>query len=232
MRIVKQLLAAVTTGLVAMTVSATPANPELGKDYYLLEHPRPVSAKDKVEVIEFMWYNCPHCGSFEPAITSWVKKQGEKIAFAQVPVAFNEQFVPQQKLFYTLEEMGKAEEFNAKVFNAIHVERRRVDTDRSILAFAEKSGLDTKKFTELYKSYAIQMKARRATQMQKDYKVDGVPMVVIGGKYVTSPAVVGSQLQNQPQSMQLAATLQVMDHLVKLAAADLKPAKQAKPAKK
>jgi thiol:disulfide interchange protein DsbA len=45
---------------------------------------------------------------------------------------------------------------------------------------------------------------------------------------VTSPAVVGVALANQPESMQQAAALQVMDHLVAKVAAERPPALQPK----
>lgn len=231
MKLLKKVLLGVAAGLVAVSAWATPANPEPGKDYFLLEKPKPVTG-DKVEVIEFMWYNCPHCAAFEPSISAWKKKKAADINFTQVPVAFNSGFVPQQKLFYTLEAMGKLDDMNSKIFRAIHVERKRVDTPTTILDFVGRNGLDKDQFKKIYDSFAIETKARRATQMQGEYMVDGVPMVVIGGRYVTSPAIVGSQLGNQPESMTMEATLQVMDYLVKLSAEQAKSSKPATPAKK
>ena len=55
-------------------------------------------------------------------------------------------------------------------------------------------------------------------------------MIAIDGRYVTSPAVVGVALANQPESMQQAAALQVMDHLVAKVAAE--KAAGSTPAKK
>jgi thiol:disulfide interchange protein DsbA len=147
-----------------------------------------------------------------------------------VPVAFRDSFVPQQKLYYTLEAMGKADELTPKIFQAIHVENQRINTDKTILAYIEKIGLDKQKFLDLYNSFGVQTKARRAAQLQEAYKVDGVPMIAIDGRYVTSPAVVGVALANQPESMQQAAALQVMDHLVAKVAAE--KAAGSTPAKK
>ena len=145
-------------------------------------------------------------------------------------MAFRDSFVPQQKLYYTLEAMGKADELTPKIFQAIHVENQRINTDKTILAYIEKIGLDKQKFLDLYNSFGVQTKARRAAQLQEAYKVDGVPMIAIDGRYVTSPAVVGVALANQPESMQQAAALQVMDHLVAKVAAE--KAAGSTPAKK
>jgi len=230
MKLMKQMLAAVSLAVVAATAHASPQAPANGSDYKTLEKAQPTESAGKVEVTEFFWYDCPHCAAWDPSLTAWVKKQGDKISFKKVPVAFRDSFVPQQKLYYTLEAMGKADELTPKIFQAIHVENQRINTDKTILAYIEKIGLDKQKFLDLYNSFGVQTKARRAAQLQEAYKVDGVPMIAIDGHYVTSPAVVGVALANQPESMQQAAALQVMDHLVAKVAAE--KAAGSTPAKK
>ncbi len=157
MRFHQKLLAAVSFGLLALTASvgasASPANPQVGSDYRVLEQAQPTDSGNKVEVIEFFWYDCPHCAAWDPSLTAWVKKQGDKINFKKVPVAFRDTFVPQQKLYYTLEAMGKAEELTPKIFRAIHVDGERINTDKTILAYIEKIGLDKQKFLDLYNSF-------------------------------------------------------------------------------
>jgi len=224
MRFYQQLLAAVSFGVLALSASvnasASPANPQVGTDYRILDQAQPTESGAKVEVTEFFWFDCPHCAAWDPSLSAWVKKQGDKINFKKVPVAFRDSFVPQQKLYYTLEAMGKADEVVPKIFRAIHVEGQRINTDKTILAFIEKAGIDKQKFLDLYNSFGVQTKARRAAQLQEAYKVDGVPMIAIDGRYVTSPSVVGVALANQPESMQQAAALQVMEHLVAKVAAE------------
>jgi thiol:disulfide interchange protein DsbA len=220
MRFLKQACVIMSLGFAAMTATASPANPQDGTDYRLLQPAQPTESGNKVEVTEFFWYSCPHCAAFDPALSAWVKKQGDKIAFKQVPVQFRESFIPQQKMYYALEAMGKTGEMNPKIFRAIHVDRQAIDTDDTILDFVVKQGIDKKTFTDLYNSFGIQTKVRRAAQLQESYKVDGVPMIAIGGRYVTSPSIAGASMANQPESMQQAASLQVMDALVLKAAAD------------
>jgi len=231
MRMFRFALAAISLSLLAVSAGASPANPQNGTDYRTLEQAQPTDSGKKIEVTEFFWYNCPHCAAFDPSLSAWVKKQGDKIVFKQVPVAFRDSFIPQQKLYYALEAMGKTAELNPKIFQAIHVDDQRVDTDKTILAFIEKQGIDKQKFLDLYNSFGIQTKTRRAAQLQEAYKIDGVPTIAIDGRYMTSPAIAGTALAGQPESMQQAAALQVMDHLVaqliaeKAGAAD-KPAKK------
>ncbi|RQO37329.1 disulfide bond formation protein DsbA [Herminiimonas sp. KBW02] len=214
MRFIQHLLAVASLSLFAATAGASPTAPVNGTDYRTLEKAQQVDSGKKVEVTEFFWYSCPHCSALEPSLEAWVKKQGDKINFKRVPVAFRDSFIPQQKLYYTLEALGWVNSLHGKVFRAIHVERQPLDTDKQIADFIAKQGVDTKKFAETYNSFGIQSKVQRATQLQGAYKVDGVPMIAIDGRYITSPSIVGASLGNRPEAILHEATLQVMDWLV------------------
>lgn len=214
MRFIQHLLAVVGFSLVAATVGASPTAPVNGTDYRTLAKPQQTDSGKKVEVTEFFWYDCPHCNAFEPSLEAWVKKQGDKISFKRVPVAFRDSFIPQQKLYYTLEAMGKVDELHGKIFRAIHVDRQKLDTDSEILAYVTKQGIDAKKFADFYNSFGVQTKVKRATQLQAAYQVDGVPLIAIDGRYLTSPSIVGASLGNRPESILHEATLQVADWLV------------------
>jgi thiol:disulfide interchange protein DsbA len=214
MRFIQHLLAVATLSLFAATAGASPSAPVNGTDYRTLDKAQQTDSGKKVEVIEFFWYSCPHCSALEPALEAWVKKQGDKINFKRVPVAFRDSFIPQQKLYYSLEALGWVNALHGKVFRAIHVERQPLDTDKQIADFIAKQGVDTKKFAETYNSFGIQSKVQRATQLQAAYKVDGVPMIAIDGRYITSPSIIGASLGNRPEAILHDATLQVMDWLV------------------
>jgi len=214
MRFIQHLLAVATLSLFAATAGASPSAPVNGTDYRTLDKAQQTDSGKKVEVTEFFWYSCPHCSALEPALEAWVKKQGDKINFKRVPVAFRDSFIPQQKLYYSLEALGWVNALHGKVFRAIHVERQPLDTDKQIADFIAKQGVDTKKFAETYNSFGIQSKVQRATQLQAAYKVDGVPMIAIDGRYITSPSIVGASLGNRPEAILHDATLQVMDWLV------------------
>lgn len=167
--------------------------PEDGADYISLDKAVPVEApKGKVEVIEFFWYACPHCNAFEPRLEAWIKKAPADVFVKRVPVAFRDTFVPQQRLFYTLEAMGKLDQVHHKVFNAIHVDRLALDKEDLILDWVGKQGLDKAKFQELYNSFSISTKARRATQLMDSFKVQGVPALGIAGRYYTDGTMAGN----------------------------------------
>lgn len=214
MRLLKKIFLVLSFGLIATTASAFSANPENGKEYKVLARPQPAEMGKKVEVIEFFGYFCPHCRAFEPYLADWVKKQGENILFKRIHVNFHE-LVAQQKLYYTLEAMGKTEEFHAKVFEAFHVERNQLRSDADVAAFVVKNGLDKQKFFEVYNSFSIQSKLSRTAQLQEAFQISGVPTIIIDGRYVTSIDEVRKALGlTGPEEANIVETLKVMDSLV------------------
>lgn len=172
-----------------------------GTDYLTLDKPAPTEAPaGQIEVVEFFWYNCAHCNAFEPMFDAWAKKLPKDVTVRRAPVAFRADFEPQQRLYYVLESLGKVEELHKKVFNAIHVEKQSLTTAAQITAWVEKQGIPKAKFTELYNSFSISTKARKATQLQDAYALDGVPALGISGRYFTS----GTQAKTLERSLQVA----------------------------
>ena len=138
-------------------------------------------------MIEFFWYECPHCNAFEPALEAWTKQQPEDVAFRRVPVWFREEpFSAQQRLFYALEALGVLPTLHRKVFYAIHGERVRMRTPEDFSAFALKNGIDPLKFIAAYNAFGVQSKALQARQIASAYKIDAVPAMGIQGRYYTN----------------------------------------------
>jgi len=188
----------------ASTAQAQARQFKEGKDYRRLDKPvAPDAPAGKVDVIEFFWYSCPHCNAFEPALEAWVKAAPKDLSIRRMPVAFNASFVPQQKLYYALEGMGKLDEMHAKVFRAIHVEKQKLAKDDEILAWVAKQGVDAAKFKEVYGSFTVSNQIRRASQLQDAYGVEGVPSMGVAGKYYTDGTMAGNMLN----------VLQVVEHL-------------------
>ena len=189
------------SAVAASALTLPVANPALaqarqfkeGKDFKRLDKPvAPDAPAGKVDVIEFFWYSCPHCNAFEPTLDAWVKAAPKDLSIRRVPVAFNASFVPQQKLFYTLEGMGKLEALHAKVFRAVHVEKAKLAKDDEILAWVTQQGVDVAKFKEVYGSFSVANQVRRASQLQDSYGVEGVPSMGVAGKYYTDGTMAGS----------------------------------------
>ncbi|MBS3911201.1 MAG: thiol:disulfide interchange protein DsbA/DsbL [Hydrogenophaga sp.] len=184
------LAAGATTALGAATAlafapaHAQPAGLKEGADFVRLGRPAPVdSPADKIEVVEFFAYTCIHCYNFEPLFSDWMKKVPGHVVVRRTPVAFNDAFVPLQRLYYALEAMGQVDALHEKVFRAIHVDKQRLTTPEAIATWMAAQGVDREKFTGFFNSFAVAGKAKRATQLQDAYQVEGTPSLGVGGRY-------------------------------------------------
>ena len=211
--------------LLASSAFASPTDPKNGAEYVMLSAPQPTQVTGKkVEVIEFFMYHCPHCNVLEPELEAWVKRQGDNISFKRIHFPSTGPLDPEAHLYLTLDAMGKADEFQTKVFKAVHVERQRLTTDDAIIAWAAKNGLDKAKFVDTWNSFGVLTKLKRLGSIVNAYKVDGAPTIIIDGKYMTSPALVSATNRGTDEAALSKMTMQVADALV----AKSKPA----PAKK
>ena len=193
---------AVTSVASAMAMGATSAvhaqgaAPKEGKDYVKLSKPATTEAPaGKVEVVEFFWYSCPHCNAFEPAFAAWKQKAPANVVVRRVPVAFNASFVPQQKLYFALQAMDNFDAMHVKVFHAIHVERNKLASDDAIFEWVGKQGVNVAKFKEVYNSFTVANQVRKASALQQEYDVEGVPSMGVAGKFYTDGPRAGS-MQN------------------------------------
>jgi thiol:disulfide interchange protein DsbA len=211
--------ALLAASLVASTAFASPTDPKNGVEYVTLAQPQPVQATGKkVEVIEFFMYHCPHCNALEPQFEQWVKKQGDNIVLKRVHLPSTGPNDPETHLYLTLEALGKVDEMHAKVFKAVHVDHIRLNQDAAIIDWVSKNGIDRATFVNAWNSFGVMAKLRRQPQIVDAYKIDGVPTMVVDGKYQTSPATVYNSVKSTNEAQLFQATLQVLDALVAKAA--------------
>ena len=178
--------------LPALTLAQGKA-PQAGTDYQVIGKNAPVEAPaGKIEVVEFFWYNCPHCNSFEPTFAAWVKRAPKDLAVRRVPVAFRDDFATQQRLYYALEAMDLVEKLHAKVYAAIHAEKQNLSKPDTIVEWIVKQGVDKTKFLEHYNSFSVATKVKRATQLQNAYKIEGVPTLGVAGRFLTDGPMAGT----------------------------------------
>lgn len=206
------LTAALAGSAVLSPVQAQTRKPEAGREYLKLARQVPVEAPSgKIEVVEFFWYNCPHCNAFEPSLDAWSRNLPADVVLRRIPVGFRDNFVPQQRLFFALQSMGLVDKLHAKVFTAIHVDRMDLTRGDAIASWVAQQGVDRAKFIAAYDSPEIGRLVSQATALQDAYGVAGVPALGVAGRYYTDGAISGS----------MARVLQIVDYLV----ADVRTAK-------
>ena len=175
-----------------------------GKHYQVVTPPVPTATTGKIEVVELFWYGCGHCFSFEPLVQAWLKKKPDDVEFRRIPAVFAPQWVPHARAFYAAAALGASEKLHRPLFDAIHVDERKLFTEESLVRFAAEVGIPKAEFAEAYAGFAIDGKIKQAMLATRDYGIDGVPSVIVNGKYRVTASLAGGQK----------AMLKVVDFLV------------------
>ncbi len=158
-----------------------------GRDYLVLNPEQPVEAAGgKIEVIEFFWYGCIHCYNLEPPLEAWLKRLPADAQFRRIPAVFNARWGLDASIFYALEALGLLEKLHWPLFQAIHRDRLKTDNLEAFGQWLGKQGADAKKVIEATRSFGVQSRVKRATQMTVAYRVEGTPSMAVHGRYLVS----------------------------------------------
>lgn len=159
------------------------------KDFFVLDAPiEKYQSTPEKEVVEFFWFGCPHCYNFEPFLSKWVDDQPSNIVFDRIHPAFGSNWLPHSKTYYALKAMGAEEKYHDIVMTAIQENRGKYNNSASISELLEPQ--DKEEFLNQYTK--TQDSIDEANMMAKRAGINGVPSIIVDGKYVTSPGYVGS----------------------------------------
>lgn len=200
----KVILTAVLTALIALPMQALAANYKEQIHYERVVPPLPTTTGEKVEVVEMFWYGCPHCNSLEPNVERWLRRKPANAEFVRIPAVFRPSWEPHARAFYTAEILGVLEKTHAAMFEALHGQKRKLNTDKQIMRFFAEHGVKEADFKRVFRSFAVETKLRRAKDLSMRYGIKGVPALIVNGKYRTSPVHAGSNSN----------TFKVINHLV------------------
>lgn len=151
------------------------------------------SSPGKIEVAEVFWYGCPHCYHLEPLLADWVKKLPADVSFVRIPVMWNPTNELHGRVYYTAEALGKADLITLAMFKAIHVENRPMTDEKDVQQLFEQNGVSAADFNKTFRSFSVDSQLKRAKDLTLKYRVQGVPLLVINGKYTTSGPEIHSQ---------------------------------------
>jgi len=170
--------------LAAPAQEKTPFEEEL--HWFTVIPEQPGGEGDRIQLIEFFWYGCPHCYTLEPHLNAWLAKKPDNVDFTRIPAMFDRpEVVLHAQTYYALELMGVIDELHARLFDAINEERRRLKTQQEMETFLAEQGVDIERYRKSMKSFAVQTQARRASVLASRFDVRGVPAIVVDGKYRT-----------------------------------------------
>jgi len=170
--------------LAATALALPPAAAQSIGAFVEINPPIATDAKDKIEVVEFFWYECPHCYSLEPYLETWVKKLPKDVEFRRVPAMFNQQWAYAGRVYYTLEAIGELERLHKPLFDAIHKDRLKITNERQLADWLERQKVDMNKFNAAFKSFAVESRLKRALELTSATKIDGVPALMVNGRYL------------------------------------------------
>lgn len=202
-RFISMLALTFGLGLVATSPARAESLAE-GIDYVTLAAPQATSAPDKIEVVELFWYGCPHCHQFEPMLHNWNQALPDDVVFVRMPAVLSPRWELHARAYYAAEMLGVLDKTHEALFAAIHDKKQKFETEDALATFFTAQGVDEKKFRDAMKSFGVASKLNRARQMTQRYGINGVPVLIINGKYRTSASEAGSH----------AAMLKVTDQLI------------------
>lgn len=180
-------LAAVALFLSSMTGLASAQ--VAGKDFQPVTPAQPTETGDKVEVIEFFSYTCPHCRSLQPSLSAWLKRKPSDVEFKRIPAVFQDSWLPFARIYYTLEAMGLVDKLHHDVFAAVHDQKIRLQDSKVLFDWAASKGVDKQKFTDAYNSFAVQSLTKRAVETTRRYNIPFTPALVVNGRFLTGPSM-------------------------------------------
>ena len=166
-----------------------------GKEYLVLQPPVQSDA-NKIEVIAFFAYTCPHCLQFEPVLDEWAKNLPADVVLRRCPVAWQPKYFPFTDTYFALEALGLLDKLSMPFFESVIYQTHTYDfnnAEADILDFMTKNGVDAEKWKSAIRSFGVKNKNRVAFQTWQTYQIDSTPMVGIGGRFITGPHMVGSR---------------------------------------
>jgi thiol:disulfide interchange protein DsbA len=184
----------------SMRLGAAPSGPPTsarfkeGTHYQKIVPAQPTNvAPGKVEVAEVFWYGCAHCFSLDPALESWRKKAPAYVEFSRIPAMWNDTLRIHARLFYTADALGKLDQLHSLIFREIHVNGNQLNTVDKIAEFFKQHGVSAEDFQKTFSSFAVESKLQRADFLNRRYRVDSVPLMIVNGKYSSDLSSAGGE---------------------------------------
>ncbi len=154
--------------------------------YETLSPAQPTQNQDKIEIIEFFWYGCPHCYSLEPLMEKWIKTLPDNVEFIRQPAVFSDVWGKHAKAYFVAEALGVVDKVHADFFDEIQNKKQKLTSEDDLAKFFVAHGVDETKFRDAYNSFLVDSKLRQAKAMGPRYGLTGVPALIINGKYKTT----------------------------------------------
>jgi len=163
-----------------------------GKHYVVIDKPVETETGNKIEVRELFWYYCGHCYNLEPYIHEMEATLTDKAEFVRQPAVFSERWEKGAIFFYILKHLGEFDRLNMPLFNAIHRDGLDFNSQEDFVNWLNINGIDTAKANDAFKQYSVAVNVNKAKTNSFKYQAQGVPTLVVNGKYWVDASHAGS----------------------------------------
>lgn len=163
-----------------------------GKEYTLIAPPVRAANPDKIEVVEFFWYGCSHCYSFEPIVREWEKTLPDDVAFRGSPAMWNKPMELHARIYYTAEVLGVLDKMNTIIFQAMNVDGKKLSSEEEVQQLFVANGVTAEAFTKAFNSFGVTSQVNQANARARAAKITGTPTLMVNGKYLVNSREAGS----------------------------------------
>ena len=157
-----------------------------GVHYEIVDNPTTVRDPSKIEVTEVFWFGCNHCYALEPYIARWKKDVPADVAFIKSPATWNEMLKTHANIYYTAKALGIEQQFVPAAFNTIQNEGRMLTGNTELEYYFRGFDIDRNKYKAVSTSFGVKNAVEQADKKMKQWKVTGVPSLIVNGKYKVS----------------------------------------------
>ncbi len=177
---------------------------QAGVHYKVLNQPVRTSDASKVEVVEMFGYWCKYCAAFESHVQPWKKTLADDVVFKPTPVVFRSNQEELAKAYYIAESLGVLDKTHGAMFNMVHKQGQAPGSREQLAKFFMNYGVSEKDFNKAYSSFTLNTALSTGRKKAMAYQLNGVPTLVVNGKYMITTSSAGGQ----------AEMLKVADYLV------------------
>lgn len=191
-KLLKFMLSVMSVGVLSAPLSVAVAADYVEGTHYKKTPERLAKfSPGSTEVAVLFSYTCPFCFRLEPYLKQWEKVIPDDVNLVHVPAIFRDSWLEMARVFYAAEATGDLATLHPKLFDAIQVDKRRLDTESLLLDFVAEQGIDRDNFLSVMNSMSVRSKVRQALLMSQNSGVEGVPSIIVNGQYRTDAPMAG-----------------------------------------
>ncbi|MEL0628465.1 thiol:disulfide interchange protein DsbA/DsbL [Psychromonas aquatilis] len=181
---------ALLIGLFLLPLSVQAADFKEGTHYEVLQR----TATEKPEVLEFFSFYCPHCFKFEPLMKGLETALPEDVTIKKNHVNFLGGAMAEEitKAYAAADLLNVKDDVTSIIFDEIHVQHNNISGEQDILDIFEKAGVEEQEAKAALASFAVNGMASQMKRNTENFKVRGVPTLIVNGKYKVNTGSVKS----------------------------------------